>query len=482
MPHYQLVVIGSGPAGQKAAIQAAKLGKRVAIIDQPASMGGMCIHRGAIPSKTLREAVLFFTGYHHRQTYRVRHKKDLTMQDLMSRCAEVVENETDVIVTQLERNQVDILEGEASLVDEHTVKISGMGLAVTTDTIVIATGSVPARPATVPFEDGVVIDPDGLGTFTQLPRSIMVVGAGPIGTEYANMLALLNVEVTLIDQKPHLLDFVDTEIATALSYHMRDIGVILRLGEEVTSISKTQEGKVRTKLRSGKTILAEALLYAVGRYGATSTLGLERIGIELDERSRITVNGHFQTTIPHIYAVGDVIGFPSLASTSMEQGRLAACHAFGASTFNRPDLLPYGIYTIPEISMVGQNEMQLTREAVPYEVGIARYREIARGQIMGDKVGMLKLLFHQESRRLLGVHAIGHGATELIHIGQAVLAFKGSIDFFIENTFNYPTLAECYRVAALDGYNKVVDQEQVPSATEDLSLPAPEVKPAPPNG
>jgi len=272
------------------------------------------------------------------------------------------------------------------------------------------------------------------------------------------MLALLNIEVTLIDQKTVPLEFVDPEIAEALSYHMRDIGVILRFGEEVTSIDKTRTGKVRTKLRSGKSILADALLYAVGRLGATDTLGLEPLGVEQDERGRISVNEHFQTTLPHIYAVGDVIGFPSLASTSMEQGRLAACHAFGAPTTNRPNLLPYGIYTIPEISMVGQNEKQLTKEGVPYEIGVARYREIARGQIIGDKVGMLKLLFHQQSRRLLGVHTIGQGATELIHIGQAVLAFNGTIDYFIENTFNYPTLAECYRVAALDGYNKITGQ------------------------
>ena len=454
--HYDLAVLGSGPAGQKAVIQAAKLGRRVAIIDRSTSLGGMSIHHGAIPSKTLREAVVYYTGFRHRQAYRARRKKDLTMENLLARCAEVIENESHVVITQLERNRVEILEGEAFLTDAHTVKISGTGQPVTADTIIIATGTIPSRPASIPFEDGVIIDAGGLGTFTQLPRSLIVVGAGPIGTEYATMLALLNIEVTLIDQKPVPLDFVDPEIVEALSYHMRDIGVILRFGEEVSSISKTQTGKVRTKLKSGKSVLAGALLYAVGRLGATDNLGLEPLGIDRDERGRVIVNEHFQTNLPHIYAVGDVIGFPSLASTSMEQGRLAACHAFGVSTTNRTDLLPYGIYTIPEISMVGQNERQLTQEAVPYEVGVARYREIARGQIIGDKVGMLKLLFHQKTRRLLGVHAIGQGATELIHIGQAVLAFNGTIDYFIENTFNYPTLAECYRVAALDGYNKVM--------------------------
>lgn len=455
---YNLAVIGSGPAGQKTAIQAAKLGKRVAIIDRSTCVGGMCIHYGAIPSKTLREAILHFTGFHHRQTYGVQHRRNLTMQDLMGRCAQVVENETNVVVAQLERNNIELLDGQASFADEHTLNVStgDRTQAITADHIVIATGTLPARPASIPFEDGIIVDANGLSTFTHLPHTLIVIGAGVIGTEYTSILALLGIEVTLIDQKPYLLDFVDQEIAEALSYHMRDIGVILHLGEEVVSISKTPNGKVRATLKSGKKILSDALLYAVGRYGATEGLGLENLGIQHDERGRILVNEHFQTTLPHIYAVGDVIGFPSLASTSMEQGRLAACYAFGVPTYHRPDLLPYGIYTVPEISMVGRNEKQLTKDGIPYEIGVARYREIARGQILGDKVGMLKLLFHQESRQLLGVHAIGQGATELIHIGQAVLAFNGTIDFFIETTFNYPTLAECYRVAALDGYNKIM--------------------------
>ncbi len=456
---YDLVVIGSGPAGQKAAIQAAKLRKRVAIIDRPASLGGTCIHHGAIPSKTLREAVLFFTGFYHRQAYEVQRRRDLTMQDLMARCSQVVHNETRVVLSQLERNRVELIEGEASLTDEHTVRVSGTGRSVSAEHIIIATGTVPARPAFVPFEDGLIVDCNGLGTFTRLPRSLIIVGAGVVGTEYASILALLDIEVTLVDQKGGLLDFVDREIADALAYYMRDIGIILRFGEEVVCIEKTSSGKVRTLLKSGKKIVADALLYAAGRHGATEGLGLEELGIEQDGRRRIIVNQHFQTRHPHIYAVGDVIGFPSLASTSMEQGRLAACHAFGIPTYHRPSLLPYGIYTVPEISMVGQNETSLTLEGTPYEVGIARYREIARGQILGDQVGMLKLLFHPQSRQLLGVHAIGQGATELIHIGQAVLAFNGTIDFFIENTFNYPTLAECYRVAALDGYNKVLLEE-----------------------
>ena len=456
---YDLAVIGSGPAGLKAAIQAAKLGKRVAIIDRAHSLGGSCIQRGAIPSKTLREAVLYYTGFYHRQAYATREKRDLTMQDLMDRCETVVENETRVVYRQLERNHVDVMEGEATFTDAHTLKIRGSEKSLSADYFLIATGTVPARPDVVHFENNLIIDSEGLETFTQLPRSLVVVGAGVIGTEYASILALLDIEVTVIDQRSRLLDFVDTEIAEALAYHMRDIGVTLYFDKEVVSIDKTSRGKVRTTLRSGKKLISDALLYAVGRQGATQTLGLEALDIQLDSRGRIRVNEQFQTNVPHIYAAGDVIGFPSLASSSMEQGRLAACHVFGAPTYHRPHLLPFGIYTVPEISMVGQNEQQLTARRTPYEIGVARYREIARGQILGDKVGMLKLLFDPESRKLLGVHAIGQGATEIIHIGQAVLAYDGIIDYFFENTFNYPTFAECYRVAALDGYNKVIAED-----------------------
>lgn len=458
--HYDFVVIGTGPAGQKAAVQAAKLGKRVAIVDRSGSLGGMCIHGGAIPSKTLREAVLYYSGFYHRQAYNVRQNRDLTAQDLLVRCAEVVAKEARVIIHQLERNHIEIIEGEASFLNEHTVRIENGNLrTITADYIVIATGTIPARPESVPFEDGLIIDANGISAFTELPHSFIVVGAGVIGTEYASMLALLDIEVTLVDQKPAMLDFVDHEIAEALAYHMRDIGVILHFGEEVVEVAKTQRGRVRVTFRSGKKVVADALLYAAGRYGATAELQLERIGVKPDARGRLTVNKNFQTSHPHIYAVGDVIGFPSLASASMEQGRSAACHAFSIPTSYQPELLPYGIYTVPEISMVGRTESELTKEGIPYEIGEARYREIARGQILGDRVGFLKLIFHQENRRLLGVHAIGQGATEIIHIGQVALAFNATIDFFISNTFNYPTLAECYRVAALDGYNKLVVED-----------------------
>jgi NAD(P) transhydrogenase len=455
---YDLAVIGSGPARQKAAIQGAKLGKRVAIVDRSSCIGGICIHHGAIPSKSLREAILYFTGFYHRQTYGARHHKDLTMHELMDRCEQVEFNETQVVVDQLERNGVDFIEGDAAFENEHTLAVrdTERSFEIVAKFIIVATGTTPSRPPSVPFEDGVIVDSNGLTTLKQLPKSLIVVGTGVIGTEYASMLALLRIQVTLIDQRPVLLDFVDQEIAESLAYHMRDIGVVLHLGEEVISTEKTQNGKVCATFKSGKRVFGDALLYAAGRQGATANIGLEKVGIKTDNRGRIRVNEHYQTNLAHIYAVGDVIGFPSLASSSMEQGRSAACHAFDVPAQHRPHLIPYGIYTVPEISMVGQNERQLIQEGVPYEIGIARYREIARGQILGDKVGMLKLLFHQDSRQLLGIHAIGQGATELIHIGQMAMAFHGTIDYFIENTFNYPTLAECYRVAALNGHNKVM--------------------------
>ena len=454
---YDMAVIGSGPAGQKAAIQGAKLGKRVAIVDRPSCVGGICIHHGAIPSKSLREAILYFTGFYHRQTYGARHHKDLTMQELMERCAQVESNETQIVLDQLERNRVEFIEGEASFANEHTLVVhdEDRSFEIIGDIVIVATGTSPSRPQSVPFEDGVIVDSNGLTTLKELPKSLIVVGTGVIGTEYASMLALLRIQVTLVDQRPVILDFVDQEIAEALIYHMRDIGVVLHLGEEVVSTEKTQNGKVCATFKSGKRVFGDALLYAAGRQGSTANIGLEKIGVKIDGRGRIPVNEHYQTNLPHIYAVGDVIGFPSLASSSMEQGRSAACHAFGVAVQHRPDLIPYGIYTVPEISMVGLNERQLIQKEVPYEIGVARYREIARGQILGDKVGMLKLLFHQNSRQILGVHAIGQGATELIHIGQTAMAFNGTIDYFIENTFNYPTLAECYRVAGLNGYNKV---------------------------
>src|SRR6266576_3875093 len=411
MAHYDILVIGSGPAGQKAAIQAAKIGKKVAIIERKKVAGGICINIGTIPSKSLREAVMFLSGFRQRNLYGAsyRVKKDITFEDLAQRCDHVVKAEQEIIQNQLIRNSVDFIVGTASLIDPHRISIKQESESNehTADHIVIAVGTETAHPPGVPFDDESVIDSDGLLSLKQLPKSLTIVGGGVIGCEYACILATLGIPIVLVERRPRLLEFVDTEIIEALQYQMRSIGITLRFNEEVVGIEKPSGDAVTIRLKSGKQIRASLLLYSIGRIGATKQLGLANIGIQPDERGRLKVNENFQTALPHIYAAGDVVGFPSLASTSMQQGRHAACHAFGLACETSSHLLPYGIYTIPEISMVGRNEDELTRDGIPYEVGVARYREIARGQIIGDTVGMLKLLFHSESRDLLGVHVIG---------------------------------------------------------------------------
>ena len=458
MAHYDMLVIGSGPAGQKAAIQAAKIGKKVAVIERKKVAGGICINTGTIPSKSLREAVLFLSGFRQRNLYGAsyRVKKDITFDDLAQRCDHVIKAEQEVIQNQLMRNSVDFIIGTASFLDPHrlSIKQESETNEHTAEYIVIAVGSEPARPAEIPFDDESIIDSDGLLSLKQLPKSLTIVGGGVIGCEYASILATLGIPVVLVERRPRLLEFVDSELIEALQYQMRNVGVTLRFNEEVVGIQKSPDHSVSIQLKSGKKISAPLLMYSVGRVGATKGLNLNNIGITPDERGRLKVNENYQTTLDHVYAVGDVIGFPALASTSMQQGRHAACHAFGLSCDLSTHLLPYGIFTIPEISMVGRNEDELTRDGVPYEVGVARYREIARGQLIGDTVGMLKLLFHSETRALLGVHVIGEGATELVHIGQAVIAHGGKLDYFIDTVFNYPTLAECYKVAALAALNK----------------------------
>jgi NAD(P) transhydrogenase len=458
MAHYDMLVIGSGPAGQKAAIQAAKIGKKVGIIERKRVAGGICINTGTIPSKSLREAVLFLSGFRQRNLYGAsyRVKKDITFEDLAQRCDHVVKAEQEVIQNQLIRNSVDFIIGTASFLDAHRISIKQESEINehTADYIVVAVGTEPARPADIPFDSECIVDSDGLLSLKRLPKSLTIVGAGVIGCEYASILATLGIPVVLVERRPRLLEFVDSEIIESLQYQMRNVGVTLRLNEEVVGVSKASDQSPVLQLKSGKQIRSPLLVYSAGRVGATKNLGLEQIGIEPDERGRLKVNENFQTAMPHIYAVGDVVGFPALASTSMQQGRHAACHAFGLSCETSSHLLPYGIYTIPEISMVGRNEDELTRDGVPYEIGVARYREIARGQIIGDTVGMLKLLFHSETRELLGVHVIGEGATELVHIGQAVIAHGGKLDYFVDTVFNYPTLAECYKVAALAALNK----------------------------
>jgi len=458
MAHYDMLVIGSGPAGQKAAIQAAKIGKKVGIIERKRVAGGICINTGTIPSKSLREAVLFLSGFRQRNLYGAsyRVKKDITFEDLAQRCDHVVKAEQEVIQNQLIRNSVDFIIGTASFLDAHRISIKQESEINehTADYIVVAVGTEPARPADIPFDSECIVDSDGLLSLKRLPKSLTIVGAGVIGCEYASILATLGIPVVLVERRPRLLEFVDSEIIESLQYQMRNVGVTLRLNEEVVGVSKASDQSPVLQLKSGKQIRSPLLVYSAGRVGATKNLGLEQIGIEPDERGRLKVNGNFQTAMPHIYAVGDVVGFPALASTSMQQGRHAACHALGLSCETSSHLLPYGIYTIPEISMVGRNEDDLTLDGVPYEIGVARYREIARGQIIGDTVGMLKLLFHSETRELLGVHVIGEGATELVHIGQAVIAHGGKLDYFVDTVFNYPTLAECYKVAALAALNK----------------------------
>jgi NAD(P) transhydrogenase len=456
---YDLVVLGSGPAGQKAAIQAAKLRKRVAIVER-GHLGGVCMHTGTIPSKTLREAVLYLWGYRQRSYYgsSYRVKDDLTIQDLLSRAHMVTERENSVVKDQLARNRVRIVPGEASFKSPNVIRVQTErgSEELETQKVIIATGTRPSRPASIAFDDDKIIDSDGLLELGRLPRSMIVAGAGVIGWEYATIFAAAGVELTLIDKRANPLEFLDSEIIEALKYHSRSLGVTLRFGEEVTRVDKPNaDGTVHAELHSSKRIAGDTLLFSAGRHGSTHHLDLPNAGLATDERGRLVVNDEFQTEVPHIYAAGDVIGFPSLASTSMEQGRLAACHAFGVAARSTPQHMPFGIYAIPEIAMVGQTEDQLTAASVPYEVGRAHYREIARGAIVGDDLGMMKLLFHADTRKLLGVHVIGEGATELVHIGQAVMSFGGGLDYFVEAVFNYPTLAECYKVAALDAFNRL---------------------------
>lgn len=454
-----MFVIGTGPAGQRAAIQAAKLGKRVGVCERREVVGGVCINTGTIPSKTFREAVLYLTGFRQRGIYGSSFavKEDISMSDdLLFRCNYVISRETDVIRHQLRRNRVEVVSGEAAFEGPHTLTVSSGGnvVRVESDKVVIATGTTPAPYRGFDADGETVIDSDDILSLKEVPRTMTVVGAGVVGIEYASIFAALGSEVTVVERRDEILDFVDSEIVDHLTYHMRNMGCIFRLGEEVESVESVR-GQAVARLKSGKRIVSDLLLYSVGRIGATAALDLEAAGLTADERGRIPVDEHYQTARSHIYAVGDVVGFPSLASTSMEQGRIAACHAFGIEYHSSPDHFPFGIYSVPELSMVGETEHDLTAAGVPYEVGLARYREIARGNILGDDTGMLKLLFHRESRKLLGVHIIGAEASELVHIGQAVLAFGGTLDYFVNTVFNYPTLAECYKVAALDCYNKI---------------------------
>lgn len=461
---YDLLVIGSGPAGQRAAIQAAKLNKRVAVVERKTILGGVCINTGTIPSKTLREAVMHLSGYRERSLYGASYtvKQNITMADLMYRTDHVIQHELDIVRHQLQRNRVELISAEASFVDAHTVRLKYVDehgwRDVSANYIVIATGTVATKDDRIPFDGKHILISDDILRLDHLPRTLAVVGAGVIGLEYASIFAALGVRVTIIDKRRRLLPFVDAEIIDSLIYHLNQQRAIMRLGEEVGMIEPIMDGngeRVKIHLASGKQIATETALYSIGRTGATQALNIDALGLEMTERGLLKVNQSYQTNVPNIYAVGDVIGFPSLASTSMEQGRLAACHAFGVPAQSSPELFPYGIYTIPEISTVGRNEEELTQAGIPYEVGKAQYREISRGQIIGDHTGLLKLIFHLDTHELLGVHIIGDGASELVHIGQAVMAFNGKVEYFINNVFNFPTLAECYKTAAFDGVNRL---------------------------
>ena len=459
MQKYDLIVIGSGPAGQRAAIQGAKAGKKVVLLEKREVVGGACINTGTIPSKTMREAVLHLSGYNYQNIYGVNYrvKDKITMADLAFRVQHVIKTEIDVTQAQLSRNNVEMIMATASFLDPTHIRVhNSRGQAdFEAGVIIIGTGTKPATSEKVPINGRNIINSDQILDMQDVPKTLIVVGGGVIGVEYACMFATLGVRVILVEKRPRLLEFADAEIVETLSYHLRDSRVTMRLNEEVSSVEELPDRTVVANLESKKKVVGDALLYAVGRQGNIDELNLEAAGIEADSRGRIPVDSDFRTKQPHIYAVGDVIGFPSLASVSMEQGRIAAARAFDKSVHSNPAAYPYGIYTIPEISFIGKTEEQLTEEDAPYEVGVAYYREIARGQIRGDTTGRLKLIFHRETKELLGVHIIGEGAAELLHIGQAVLILKGTVDYFVETVFNYPTLAECYKAAAFNGLNKL---------------------------
>ena len=457
---YDLVCIGSGPAGQRAAIQAAKLGKRVAVVEKQQIVGGVCIESGTIPSKTFREAVqrgYSRPGLEAYEQFRPRSRP--TMQQLVGHVERVIERELSVVQENLARNDVEVIRGRASFVDPHTVLVEGLQSRrrLSVDKVLVAVGTRASDPPGLAPDGKTIMTSDHVLDIDNLPRNLAVVGAGVVGIEYASMFAALGVQVTVIDRRPRPLEFIDHEIVDELIHQLRKADVTFRCGEAVDHLEVVEvpQPKGLIQLESGKHIVADVVLFSAGRIGATEDLGLEAVGLQADERGRLAVDDHYRTAAENIYAAGDVIGFPALASTSSEQGRLAACHMFGVEAQPMGRHYPVGLYAIPEIAMVGATEQELTRDRVPYETGIAHYKEIARGQILGDDSGMVKLIFHREDGRLLGAHCIGSGATELVHVGQAVLGLGGGLDYFIRTVFNYPTLAECYKVAAFNAANKL---------------------------
>jgi NAD(P) transhydrogenase len=461
MHDYDMIIIGSGPSGRRAAIQSAKIGKSVLVVEKGRRVGGVSVHTGTIPSKTLRETILNLSGWRERgfygRSYRV--KQDIDASDLLARLRKTLDHEVEVLEHQFSRNAVRTVRGEGRFVAPHEIEVtteSGDKRVHSAAHVLIACGTRPFRPDHVPFNRTNVIDSDEVVDLARLPRSLTVIGAGVIGVEYATIFNALDVAVTLIDTRATFLDFVDRELIEEFVHDLRDRNISLRLGSAVTAIEVNETDRVVTRLANGRSVTSEMLLFAAGREGATADLNIKAAGLEADSRGRIVVEPKtMQTSVPHIYAAGDVIGFPSLASTSMEQGRVAACHAFNMAPHPPPEFFPYGIYSVPEISTIGMSEEEVRKREIPYECGIARFRETSRGHIMGLSGGMMKMIFSTKTRRLLGVHIVGEGATELIHIGQAVLNLKGTIDYFIENTFNYPTLAEAYKIAGLDAWNRM---------------------------
>ncbi|MDO6965484.1 Si-specific NAD(P)(+) transhydrogenase [Rhizobium alvei] len=472
MNHYDLVVIGSGPAGRRGAIQAAKLGKRVLVVEKGTRVGGVSVHTGTIPSKTLRETALNLTGWRERgfygRSYRV--KQEISAEDLRRRLLITLDHEVEVLEHQFARNRVHHIRGKATFIDRDTIEIEkedGETMRVGAQSVLLAVGTRPFRPDSIPFDGKQILDSDDLLDITEIPRSLIVIGAGVIGIEYATIFSALDTAVTVVEPRSTMLDFIDKEIVEDFSYQLRDRNMKLLFGQKAEKVEKDPAGRCRVTLDNGRAISADMVLYAAGRMGATDSLNLSSCGLEADSRGRIKVNPEtFQTDVPGIYAAGDVVGFPSLASTSMEQGRIAARHAVGAPASDPPQYFPYGIYAVPEISTCGLTEEEVKARGIPYECGIARFRETSRGHIMGLDNGMLKMIFSLKTRRLLGVHIVGEGATELIHIGQAVLNLKGTVDYFVENTFNYPTLAEAYKISGLDAWNRMGELHQHVAAAQ----------------
>jgi NAD(P) transhydrogenase len=461
--HYGVVVIGSGPAGQRAAIASVKSGRRTLMIEKRAVVGGTCINTGTIPSKAFREAVVYLSGYREHAIYGESYavKRGITMEDLNARASYVMKCERDLIQTQAYRNGIAMVNGTAAFEDPHTILVrladsdGGGTRSVSAETIVIATGSEVAQVGDIAFDSEHILNSDSILTMANIPRTLTVVGAGVIGCEYASMFAALGTRVTLIDARDDLLPFVDREIAAELAHHLRSVWVTLWLGEKLISCAVLPDGRVKTVLASGKVIVTEKTLHSIGRQGATAGLNLAAAGLAADTRGKLTVNDHYQTAVPHIYAVGDVVGFPALASTSMGQGRIAANHAANVPVTLMPEVFPYGIYSVPEISMVGKTEEELTKANVPYEIGKAYYRHVARGQIIGASVGTLKIIFSPTTHKILGVHIIGENAAELVHTGQAVMALGGTVEYFVDAVMNYPTLSELYKIAAHNGLNRL---------------------------